>query len=129
LKNDPAGCSCWRIVNPAYIIGKQQLSFKELTELRLRRAKYDEVKVGMVFYDHPNTSPSKVTTERIASMNEDAAYIFYPVYSLEIADKFIDHKGLVKRHVKKHNPNPAVENGTIGDECEITEHDEEPSQE
>jgi hypothetical protein len=113
----------------AYIKGKQQLTFEELTELRLHRAKYDEVKVGMVFYDHPNTSPKKVTTERIEGMNEDRCYIYYPVYSLDIADKFIDHKGLVKRPAKKHNPNPAVEDDTIGGEGEITEHDEEPSQE
>jgi hypothetical protein len=121
LDNALKSISCARY---AYIKGKQELSFAELTKLRLHRAKYDEVKVGMAFYNHPNTSDNRVTTDRIENMNEDYRYVYNPVFSLKTADKIINHEGLLKKSVKDHKSASVVEDATISAEEEIvSEHD------
>ena len=54
-----------------YFNDNKELTFEELTELRLRQAKYDRVKVAVKFFEHPNTSENDVTKESIRLMNDD----------------------------------------------------------
>jgi len=102
-----------------YIWKGKELTFEELAKLRLRRVKYDMVRIAVAYLEHPNTSDGGVARScgRIASMNEDCCYIRCPVYPLEIADKIINHKGTLK--------NPVRENAVFGVE-EMSEPDGTP---
>lgn len=80
----------------SYILKDEVLTFEEIAKRRLNKAKYDDVKIAIGYYEHPNTSQSVVTPVRITNMNDDYRYIGYPVYPLEIADRIINHSGSLK---------------------------------
>ena len=87
-----------------YLNGNKELTFEELTELRLRQAKYDRIKVGVKFFEHPNTSDNDVTDESIMSMNDDNFRANgRSLYSLGEADKLINHTGVLKRPIPQHD--------------------------
>jgi hypothetical protein len=91
--------------------GDTRPTFEELTKLRLRGGKYDTVKIIVKFFQHPNTSENDVTDESIGNMNDDALLLKGQFYRLEEADGLINHKGVLKRPVKKLEPS-SDEDGT-----------------
>ena len=86
-----------------YSVGDQKYTFEELKKLGLR-SKYDRVKIIVRFLSHPKTSSNEVTTEKIMEMNDDAMYLTEDgrrLFSAELADTMINHKGILKRPVKR----------------------------
>jgi hypothetical protein len=86
-----------------YSVGDQKYTFEELKKLGLR-SKYDRVKIIVRFLSHPKTSSNEVTTEKIMEMNDDAMYFTEDgrrLFSAELADTMINHKGILKRPVKR----------------------------
>jgi hypothetical protein len=86
-----------------YIVDNKKITFDDLTELRLRGAKYDRIKVTVRFLHHPNTSDNEVTSEKIKNMNDDALLLGRQFYPLEEADKLINHSGILKRPVQSND--------------------------
>jgi hypothetical protein len=85
-----------------YVRDKEPLTFDELTKLKFRRAGYDRIKIAVRFLHHPNTSDNEVTNEKIKDMNDDAMYVTgvsRRIYSIEAADKRINHNGILKKPV------------------------------
>jgi hypothetical protein len=87
-----------------YIDGDKKITFEELKKLRLRDAKYDRANVIVRFLHHPNTSSNEVTRDRIRDMNDDALFLNRQFIRLEEADRYINHKGILKRPVKPLEP-------------------------
>jgi hypothetical protein len=84
-----------------YIVDDQKKTFEELTKLRLRGANYDRVKATVRFLHHPNTSSNEVTREKIKDMNDDALLLNRQFVRLEEADRYINHRGVLKTPVTK----------------------------
>jgi hypothetical protein len=86
-----------------YSVGDQKYTFEELKKLGLR-SKYDRVKIIVRFLSHPKTSSNEVTSEKIMEMNDDAMYLTEDgrrLFSIELADTIINHRGILKRPVKR----------------------------
>jgi hypothetical protein len=86
-----------------YLHVDKRPTFEELTKLRLRRGKYDRVKIIVKFFRHPKTSENDVTDESIWKMNDDALLLNRQFCRLEEADRYINHKGILKRPVQSRD--------------------------
>jgi hypothetical protein len=98
-----------------YIIGNQkpntkEYTFEELTKLKLRKAKYNEVIVVVKYKNHPNNGGNKPTRNRIKNMNSDAFCTGFHFYTIAEANKLIDHKGSLRG--RKHNTTSTVGDNT-----------------
>ena len=84
----------------AYLVGKQRLTFDELKKLRLRKNAYNKTGISIEYADHPNISNNGTSRDFIRLMNEDSLFIHSPFYSIEDAEKVINHAGTLKTPVK-----------------------------